>query len=175
MRILFKIWEAGHHFLVEGYITHNIWRKEKYGLICALANALLIFLLNPIRYAYSWCQAELFICISCEIWLCEGQRKIKNYFWKGNELFCTIIRISLYHKRNEIAPFSSTIWNFHLLIILALLNLFSYLPVPALKFNNGTPWALELEAWYRQLRLIKRIRIINTVLQWFFISNLWGG
>lgn len=117
----------------------------------------------------------LYMYLMWNLWLCEGQRKIKNYFWKGNELFCTIIRISLYHKRNEIAPFSSTIWNFHLLIILALLNLFSYLPVPALKFNNGTPWALELEAWYRQLRLIKRIRIINTVLQWFFISNLWGG
>lgn len=153
---------------MEGYIIYNIWRKEKYGLFCASATALLIFLLNWIRYAYSWCQAELLICISCEISDFAKSRERLKISWKGNELFCTVIRINLYHKRTEIAPFSSTIWVFDLLIILTLLNFFSYLPVPDLKFNNKTPWTLGLEPLHHQLRITKRIRIMNTVLQWFF-------
>lgn len=112
--------------------TSFIWRKglsnmifeerKKYDLIETSANALLFFLLNLIKYAYSLFQAELFICmyLTWNVWLYKVRGSLKVTSEKEINSSATVIRISLNHKRDEIAPFSSTTWGFDLLIILTL-------------------------------------------------------
>lgn len=52
-------WKAISHIIFEG-------RKKIRSDLC-LSKCIANLPIKPIKYAYSWCQAELFICISCEI------------------------------------------------------------------------------------------------------------